>query len=88
MNASDIQQRRSWLEVELLNAENDEAIAGFSRQQSIKVCRDSVCIPLRWGDHRLANLTNARIKVRFHLFGAAQLHAFGFERDSNTLSGS
>jgi len=80
INVSEIQQRRSWVTVEALDSESGRLLDGFTKDDCVKSWRDDVCAPIRWRTKRLADLPVSRAKLRFHLYGAARLHAFGFER--------
>ena len=79
-NVSHTQSARSWVEVEVLDAQTNEVIDGFSRDDCVKLERDSVSQPVLWRNKKLADVGVARIKLRFGLIGAARLYAFSFER--------
>ncbi len=80
INASEVQQNRSWIEVEILHESRDEALSGFSREDCRDMHYDSVRAPVAWRKSRLADIEEERIRLRFWLYGSARLHAFGFEK--------
>lgn len=82
VNVSDTQQNRSWLQVEVLDACTDEPIPGFAIEDCVPVCRDGLNVPVAWRETALADLGASRVKLRFHLRGAARLYAFGFTTPS------
>ena len=79
VNLGNIQQNRSWMEVEVLDAEKDEVLPGFERESCVDVCRDDVCVPVKWKTTSLRSLDRSQIRLRFHLYGTARLYAFGFD---------
>ena len=79
INVSDVQQNRSWIEVEILHESRDEALPGFSREDCRDMHCESVRAPVAWRKSRLAHIKEGRIRLRFWLYGSARLHAFGFE---------
>ena len=80
INVSDVQQNRSWIEVEVLDESGDGALPGFSREDCRDMHREAVRAPVAWGESRLSDIKAGRIRLRFWLYGAARLHAFGFEK--------
>jgi len=78
-NVSDTQQRRSWVEVEVLDAESNEPLPGFGRGDCVALCQDGIRVPVRWKDRHLSDAGVSRFKLRFWLCGAARLYACGFE---------
>ena len=80
INVSEVQQNRSWIEVEVLDESRDEALPGFSREDCRDMHREAVRALVAWGENRLANIKAGRIRLRFWLYGSARLHAFGFEK--------
>ena len=83
LNVGDIRQGRSWIEVELLDAERDEPLEGFSRAECNDVSRDAVRVPVTWKNRTLQQAEVSRFRLRFWLHGAARLYSFGFERSRN-----
>ena len=83
LNVGDVRQGRSWIEVELLDAERDEPLEGFSRAECNDVHRDAVRVPVTWKKRALQQLEVSRFRLRFVLHGAARLYSFGFERSRN-----
>lgn len=80
VNVGDVQQNRSWVEVEVLDAEQDVVLPGFARGDCVDVCRDGICVPVGWKTMVLRGVDRSRIRLRFWLYGAARLYAFGFDR--------
>jgi len=78
LNVGDVQHGRSWIAVEILDAEREEALRGFSREECAAVCRDGVRVPVDWKAARLGDLHAGRIRLRFWLHGTARLYSFGF----------
>ncbi len=79
INVSEVQQNRSWIEIEILHESRDEALPGFSREDCRDMHCDSVRASVAWRESRLAQIKEGRIRLRFWLYGSARLHAFGFE---------
>ncbi len=80
LNVGDVQQDESWVEVEVLDAERDEVLDGFSRAECEDVCRDAIRVPVRWKSRTFQQLEASRIRLRFWLYAGARLYSFGFER--------
>jgi len=78
VNAGDTQPNRSWIEVEVLDAERDTPLPGFAREDCRDICRDGVLVPVGWKG-ALGELGDSYIRLRFWLYGTARLYAFGFE---------
>ena len=78
LNLSDVQVKRSWVEVEVLPADGDQPLAGFGRDDCLPLHRDGLREQVVWRDRRLADLDQTQIRLRFNLFGAARLHSFTF----------
>ena len=80
LNMGDVQQDESWIEVEVLDAERDEVLDGFSRAECADVCRDAIRVPVTWKKRTLQQLKASRVRLRFWLYGAARLYSFTFVR--------
>lgn len=71
------QIRRSWLEVEVLDAHTNEPIAGFSKDECIRCVKDGIRVPVRWKENgNLDKLAGKSVKLRFFLYGAVKLYSF------------
>jgi len=79
LNISAVQQNRSWIEVEVLEEKRDQPLPGMGREDCTDMHTDSIRGPVAWRDRKIADLKPGRIRLRFWLYGAACLHAFGFE---------
>jgi hypothetical protein len=80
VNVDNAQQNRSWVEVEVLSGEDDTVLSGFGRQDCTDVCRDGIRVPVGWRNRRLSHTGDPPIRLRFWLYGAVRLYAFGFEQ--------
>ena len=78
-NVGEAQRRRSWIEVEVLDAETGEPLPGFGREDCVDLCRDGVSERVAWGEQRLSDVGVPRFKLRCWLYGIARLYALGFE---------
>ncbi len=78
-NVSAVASRRSWVDVEVLHPERDEALPGFAVDESVPLERDSIRTRVRWRGIALSDLSAEAFRLRFRLVGAARLHAFGFD---------
>ena len=78
MNVGQVLPRRSWIEVEVLDAATNEVVGGFERGSCKPLHTDSVCAAVSWNDTR-GLPANKKLKLRFHLMGAARLYSFGFQ---------
>jgi hypothetical protein len=79
VNASDLEPRRSWIEVEVLEGAGGRPISGFTRADCSPVARNGSAVPVAWRDKTLEALGASRVRLRFRLYGAARLYAYGFE---------
>ena len=79
LNVGDVDAGRSWIEVEVLDAGRDEVLDGFGHTDCVDVCEDGVRVPVAWKKRTLGRVESSRIRLRFRLYGAARLYAFGFE---------
>lgn len=79
VNVGDLRQNRSWVEVEVLDAESSEPLAGFSREECRDICSEGWRQPVSWRNAKLSDLDRGSFRLRFWLFGAARLYAYGFE---------
>ena len=80
LNISDVQQLRSWADVEVLPTDSDEALPGFTADDCQPLHRDGLREPVVWRDRRLAHLEQKTVRLRVNLYGAARLHAIGLVR--------
>ena len=78
LNISDGQPLRGWVEVEVLPAEGDEPLAGFSRDDCRPLCRDGLREPVSWRERRWDDLGTDAVRLRVHFCGAVRLHALNF----------
>lgn len=78
VNVSDVRPRRDWAQVELLDAAG-RPVAGFTRADCRPLCADALAAPVLWTGGEALPLARAPFRLRFHLFGAARLHAFRLE---------
>ena len=78
VNAGSVLPRRSWIEVEVLNAGSDEVVDGFERGTCQPLHTDSVRAAVSWNATRGLPV-HQKLRFRFHLMGAARLYSFGFE---------
>ena len=78
VNVGQVLPRRSWIEVEALDAATNEVIGGFERGRCKALHTDSVRAAVSWNDRR-GLPANKKLKLRFHLMGAARLYSFGFQ---------
>lgn len=79
LNVGDVDPGRSWVEVEVLDAERGEVLDGFDRKECSDVCEDAIRVPVAWKAKSLADVGASRIRLRFFLYGAARLYSYGFE---------
>ena len=79
LNISDVQQGRSWVAVEVLHPRTDEPLPGFGREDCRPLDRDGLDLPVQWRNRRWADVGASPVKLRCWLYGAARLHAVGFE---------
>ncbi len=78
LNVSAGQPLRSWVELDVLPAEGDEPLAGFSRDEFRPVCRDGLREPANWRERRWDELGTEAVRLRIHFCGAVRLHALNF----------
>jgi len=77
LNVGDVRQNRSWIEVEVLDPASNEPLEGFTRQDSDDIFIDGLRRPVTWNGKNLSDLDTAQVKLRFWLYGAARLYAYG-----------
>ncbi|MDE2869134.1 MAG: hypothetical protein OXR64_13190 [Chloroflexota bacterium] len=77
LNVGDVRQNRSWIEVEVLDSDSNEPLEGFTRQDSDDIFIDGLRRPVTWNGKTLAGLDTGQVKLRFWLYGAARLYAYG-----------
>ncbi len=81
LNTSGGQQGRSWLEVEVLSAEDGGSpLPGYSREECTPICLDRIRAPVRWRGNPLAKAGRELVRLRFLFYGAVRLYSFGFDR--------
>lgn len=78
VNVGDVRQNRSWIEVEVLDAETEEPIEGFSREDSTDCFVDGLQQAVSWGGRGISHLPADRFKIRFWIYGAARLYGYQF----------
>ena len=76
VNLSDVQVDRSWVEIEVLDADTRESLSGFLRSDCQDLDRDRLREPVIWKGGALKDVKAKRVQFRFHLIGAARLYAF------------
>ena len=76
VNVGEVEARRSWIEVEVLDPETGDALPGFDRTAAAKLVQDGTRRIAIWQDGELGQLRGRRVTLRFWLFGAARLYAF------------
>ena len=79
VNLSDVRQNRSWVEVEVLDATTEQPIDGFGRGDCRDLCTDGWREPVSWRGGGIGDLPANQFKLRFWLYGAARLYAYGFD---------
>ena len=80
VNISDVQQGRSWVEVEVVDAESGEELPGLGREECADLCQDGVRVPVRWKDSSPRAAGVSRVKLRFWIYGAARLYSCNFAK--------
>jgi hypothetical protein len=83
-NVSDTLPGRSWLEVEVRDADTGQPIPGLGRADCRAVCRDGLRTPVRWEASRLALAGARRVRLRCWLYAAARLYALSFSEPVGT----
>jgi hypothetical protein len=78
VNLGDTQDRRSWLQVEVLDGRTRKPIPGFTRGDCPPILDDGVRVPVRWKGGDIGSLQKDSIRLRFWLYGAAKLYAVKF----------
>ena len=78
VNVSRAQPLRSAMRVEVLDAATNAVLEGFARDDCRPVEVDGIRRPVVWKDRSLADVQAGSIKLRFCLYGAVRLHAYGF----------
>ena len=79
VNVSDVRQNRSWVEVEVLDATTEQPFDGFGRGDCRDLCTDGLREPVTWRGCGIGDLPANQFKLRFWLYGAARLYAYGFD---------
>ena len=75
-NVAEVTARRSWVDVDVLDDGTGEVIAGFSREECGPLDIDGVREPVRWKGAELGSCGRRQVRLRFHIHGAARLHAY------------
>lgn len=78
LNVSEARPLRSFVTVEVLSAESGQVIAGLDRGACRPVERDDLDAAVSWKSKALADAPVRRVRLRFHLCGAARLHGYRF----------
>ncbi len=76
VNVADVAARRSWVDVEVLDAGTGDVVLGFSRNECAPLDIDGVRASAVWQGADLGACDRRHIRIRFHLHGAARLHAY------------
>ena len=79
INVSDVRQNRSWVEVEVLDSTTEQPFNGFARGDCVDLCTDGWREPVAWRGGGIGDIPASRFKLRFWLYGAARLYAYGFD---------
>ena len=77
INVGDVRQNRSWIEVEILDPDTNQPLDGFTRRDSDDIFIDGLRRPVSWNGKNLSDLGDGQVKLRFWLYGAARLYAYG-----------
>lgn len=75
-NVAEVIARRSWVDVDVLDAETGEVIPGFSREECVPLAVDNVRAAASWQGAELGACERRQVRLRFHIHGAARLHAY------------
>ena len=79
VNAAGTIPWRDWIEVEVVEADTQRPLHGYSRSESLPIMADGVQAPVRWREHaKLEVQPVGAVRLRFHLYGRARLYSFGF----------
>ncbi len=80
INVGDTVQDRIWIEVDILNAANNEPIAGYADEACVALDEDGQAVTAIWKAHQtLADVGCKKIRLRFRLYGNAKLYSFYFD---------
>ncbi len=79
VNVSEVQQNRSWVEVEILHPDTGEPINGFRREECGAIHCNGIRVSVSWRGGSIRYIESPSIRLRFHLYGTARLHAFEFQ---------
>ena len=81
INLSDTDPIRSWVEIDVLDADRNEPIAGYACDDCAIIDEDSLAAPVRWkGGQTLGGVSCQNIQLRFRIYGAAKLYSFWFSK--------
>ena len=78
-NVAEVAARRDWVDVEVLDAGSGDVISGFGRDESRRLDVDGVSAPVTWSGADLGACDLAQVRLRFHIHGAARLHAYALK---------
>jgi hypothetical protein len=78
VNVGDPVARRSWLQVEVLDAGTGEPLPGFAREDCPRLVTNGVRVPVCWAGKEIGEAGVRQIRLRFHLYGTAKLYSFAF----------
>ena len=78
VNVGDVRNDRSWVEVEVLDADSGEPLPGYGCEDCGDICVDGLRRPVEWGGKALDGIGRDRFKLRFRLYGAARLYGYRF----------
>jgi len=76
VNVSEVARARSLVEVEALDVGTGDVIPGFDRRASARLDVDRVRLPVTWQGAELGACGRQQVRLRFHIHGAARLHAY------------
>ena len=76
VNVAEVVPRRSWVDVDVLDAETGEVISGFGREDCGPLDADGVREPARWQGAEVGACGRQQVRLRFHVHGTARLHAY------------
>jgi hypothetical protein len=78
VNLGSVHPRRSWLQVEVLDARTKKPLAGFSQDDCPPIMEHGLRVPVHWKGKPLGSVPHDSIRLRFCLFGDARLYSFKY----------
>jgi hypothetical protein len=79
VNVDQAIEHRGFVQAEVLDAANDQPIAGYTLDECHAISRDGVRVAATWKDNAtLRNVAAPSIKLRFRLCGPARLYSYTF----------